>query len=35
VNERRNVLWGWALFALSIVIFGGTFGIALLYLAFD
>jgi hypothetical protein len=35
VNDRRNLLWGWGLFALSLVIFAGTFGIALLYLAFD
>jgi hypothetical protein len=35
VNERRNVLWGWGLFALAVAIFAGSFGIALLYLAFD
>jgi hypothetical protein len=35
MNGRRNVLLGWALFALSLVIFAATFGFALLYLAFD
>jgi hypothetical protein len=35
VNDRRNVLVGWGLFALALVIFAGTLGIALLYLAFD
>jgi hypothetical protein len=35
VNGRRNLLWGWGLFALALVLFAGTFGIALLYLAFD
>ncbi|HEX6699267.1 MAG TPA: hypothetical protein VF101_00895 [Gaiellaceae bacterium] len=32
---RRNVLLGWALFALALLIFGGTIGVALLYLALD
>jgi hypothetical protein len=35
VNDRRNLFWGWGLFLLSLVVFAGTFGIALLYLAFD
>jgi hypothetical protein len=35
VNDRRKLLWGWGLFALALVVFAGTFGIALLYLAFD
>jgi hypothetical protein len=35
VNERRNLLWGWGLFILALVVFAGTFGIALLYLGFD
>jgi len=32
---RRNVRFGWLLFAIFVVLFAGTFGIALLYLAFD
>ena len=32
---RKNNLWGWALFGLFLLLFGGTFGIALVYLAFD
>jgi hypothetical protein len=32
---RRNALLGWALFALALAIFGGTIGVALLYLALD
>ena len=35
MNDRRNLLLGWGLFALSLLVFAGTFGIALLYLAFD
>jgi len=35
VNERRNLLWGWGLFVLSLLLFAGSFGVALLYLAFD
>jgi hypothetical protein len=34
-EARRNVILGWALFALFLVIFAATFGLALLYLAFD
>ena len=33
--HRKNLLWGWGLFALSLVLFAGTVGVALLYLAFD
>lgn len=33
--ERRNLLWGWALFGLFLLLFGGSFAVALLYLAFD
>jgi hypothetical protein len=29
---RKNIRWGWALFALFCVLFGGTFGIAFIYL---
>jgi hypothetical protein len=33
--ERKNVILGWALFAVSLALFAGTAGIALLYLALD
>lgn len=33
--ERKNMRWGWALFALFVVLFAGTFGVALVYLALD
>jgi hypothetical protein len=33
--ERKNLILGWALFALFLLIFAGTVGVALLYLAFD
>ena len=29
---RKNMRWGWALFALFWVLFGGTFGVAYIYL---
>jgi hypothetical protein len=29
---RKNIAWGWALFGLFLVLFGGTFGIAFVYL---
>ena len=32
---RKNLLWGWALFGLFWVIFGGTVGVALVYLWLD
>jgi hypothetical protein len=32
---RKNNLWGWALFGVFLVLFAGTFGIALVYLALD
>jgi hypothetical protein len=32
---RRNMLWGWALFGLFLVLFGGTVGVALVYLWLD
>ena len=32
---RRNVRLGWLLFGAFVLLFAGTFGIALLYLAFD
>jgi hypothetical protein len=33
--ERRNFVLGWALFALVLLIFGGTIAIAYIYLALD
>jgi len=33
--ERKNLILGWALFGVFLVLFAGTVGIALLYLAFD
>ena len=33
--ERKNLILGWSLFALFLLIFAGTVGVALLYLAFD
>ena len=32
---RKNLRWGWALFGLFIVLFGGTFGVAFVYLWLD
>lgn len=32
---RKNNLWGWALFGVFLLLFGGTFGVALVYLALD
>ena len=32
---RRNVRLGWLLFGVFLLLFAGTFGVALLYLAFD
>ena len=32
---RRNMLWGWALFGLFWVLFGGTTLVALAYLWLD
>lgn len=34
-TERRNLLWGWALFALFLLIFLASIGVALLYLQLD
>ena len=33
--ERKNLILGWSLFAVFLLIFAGTIGVALLYLAFD
>jgi hypothetical protein len=32
---RRNAAWGWALFGVFLLLFGGTVGVALIYLALD
>jgi hypothetical protein len=32
---RRNARLGWLLFGVFCLLFAGTFGVALLYLAFD
>jgi hypothetical protein len=32
---RKNMQWGWALFGLFLVLFGGTVGVALVYLWLD
>jgi hypothetical protein len=32
---RRNVIFGWALFGLFLLLFAGTIGVAFLYLAAD
>jgi len=29
---RKNILWGWALFGLFLVLFAGTCGVAFVYL---
>jgi len=33
--ERRNVLFGWALAGLLLLLFAGTFAVAFVYLALD
>ena len=35
VVRRRNLVLGWALFGLFLLLFGGTVGIAFIYLALD
>jgi hypothetical protein len=32
---RKNNLMGWALFAVFLILFGATVGVAFLYLALD
>jgi hypothetical protein len=32
---RKNLLWGWALFGLFVLLFAGTVVVALVYLALD
>jgi hypothetical protein len=33
--ERKNMILGWALFGVFVLLFAGTVGIAFLYLALD
>jgi hypothetical protein len=33
--ERRNMRLGWAVFGLAVVLFAGTFLVALIYLQLD
>jgi hypothetical protein len=33
--ERKNLIMGWALFGVFLLLFAGTVGVALLYLALD
>ena len=33
--ERKNLILGWALFGIFLLLFAGTVGIGLLYLALD
>jgi hypothetical protein len=34
-TQRKSMLIGWGLFALFLLLFVGSFGVALLYLALD
>ena len=34
-TARRSLLIGWGIFALFLLLFGGSFAVALLYLALD
>jgi len=33
--SRRNNIWGWTLFGVFVLLFFGTIGLALVYLALD
>jgi hypothetical protein len=33
--ERRNLILGWVLFGIFVLLFAGTVGVALLYLYLD
>ena len=33
--ERKNMLFGWALFGVFVLLFAGTVAVALLYLQLD
>ena len=35
VVRHKNLVLGWALFGLFLLIFGGTVGVAFIYLALD
>ena len=30
--ERKNMIWGWSLLGLFVLLFGGTVGVAFVYL---
>jgi hypothetical protein len=32
---RKNMLWGWALFGVFLLLFAGTVSVAFVYLALD
>lgn len=34
-TARKSLLIGWGIFALFLLLFGGSFAVALLYLALD
>jgi hypothetical protein len=34
-TERKNMLWGWTLFAIFVLIAAGTIAIGFIYLAVD
>ena len=34
-SARVNIVWGWALFGLFLLIFGGTFLVAFVYNAYS
>jgi hypothetical protein len=33
--ERKNLIWGWTMFAIFLVLLGGTVGVVFIYLALD
>jgi hypothetical protein len=32
---RKNLIWGWTMFAIFLVLLGGTVAVAFIYLALD
>jgi hypothetical protein len=34
-TERKNMLWGWGMFVLFLLLFAGTAAVAFIYLAVD
>jgi hypothetical protein len=34
-TERKNLLWGWGLFVLFVLIAAGTMAVAFIYLSLD